>query len=107
VLRPKQVKVGPHFYKVKFDKELSLLSGKSGLCGADTQLILVDAELGKTITKDTLFHEVLHAAVSQTSVDMEEVWNDDLEERLIYALSPIILGILRENPEFVQWLLEA
>lgn len=65
----------------------------------DEQVILVSEGLSATITRETLFHEILHAADFMGSPR-------HLSEGAIHRISAIMFATLRDNPEIVKWLLE-
>ncbi len=101
---PSRVKVGPHVYRVISDKGLGERASAAGICGADSQEIRIDSALGRTVKKETLLHECGHAAWTQTELDRK--YSDDDEETVLWSLTPLLLGILRDNPELVRFLLE-
>lgn len=52
--------------------------------------------------RDTLLHEALHALFNLTGLD-EKLSDEDAED-IILRLSPAILTLMRENPQFVSYL---
>ena len=48
-------------------------------------------------------HEVLHAIFEVTGDG--RTLGDDVEEGLVTRTTPVLLGVLRENPELVEFLL--
>ena len=63
------------------------------------QKILLDKEVSPVITRETLFHEILHA------VDMMGCPRH-LSENTIHRMSAIMFATLRDNPKIVKWLFE-
>jgi hypothetical protein len=55
--------------------------------------------------RDTLLHEVLHMVFAHTAI-AERLTEVECED-LIGRLSPAILSVMRENPAFVEYLMEA
>ncbi len=103
-MRPKSVQVGPHVYTITYEKGLvSATDGSSGATGADTQSILVDDQLGSTVERETVLHEVLHAVWTQTLLDL--TLDDNQEEQVIWSLSPRLLDVIRSNRSLIYWLM--
>ena len=50
------------------------------------------------VLRETVLHEMLHCVFEHTGVDPEE------HETLIRSISPLLLELLRRNPELVEWL---
>lgn len=96
--------LSPHWYDIFKEEGLATRAEACGLCGPDTQTIYIDAQLGETVEKETLLHEAMHGLWSQTELDKK--YTDKDEERVIFTLAPRILALLRENPEFTEWLTE-
>ena len=93
---PKHVKVGPHSYSVIVDRH-GLMSDM-GHCDPDQGIIALHAGQCVSAMRDSLTHEVLHAALAPLNLD------DELEERIVSTLSPTWLGVVRDNPRLVAWL---
>jgi hypothetical protein len=75
------------------------LDGAWGRLFLDRQEIFVDNTLSDVITRETLFHEILHAADMMGSPR-------PLAESTIHRVSAILYATLRDNPKIVQWLFE-
>ena len=65
----------------------------------DEQLILVAEGLSDSIARETVFHEVLHAADFVGSPR-------PLSESSVHRISSVMFGTLKDNPELVAWLFE-
>ena len=102
--RPKRLLISPHWYEVKTDPDLSTKGGVVGTCMTDTQVILIDDQLGSTTEIETVTHEGLHGAWHQTG--LAKNYTDEQEEEVIWSLTPRIIAMLRDNPEYVMWLME-
>ena len=100
---PRKVKVGPHRFSLYAAKGL-VDAGCTGGCGEDTQSIVIDDDLGVTVEKETVLHELMHAIWHQTTLD--RTYTDEQEEQVVWSLAPFILALLRENPRLVAYLTE-
>ncbi len=102
---PAAVIVGPHVYRIaatrKAERKLTA-DGNLGMCDTTTSTILVMPGQSPTQLADTLLHEIIHAAFDQTPLRQG---NTGTEEEIVSALTPILLGVLRNNPEFVELLI--
>lgn len=68
--------------------------------GATTTAYIHDG-LAPALEADTTLHELLHAAWSVAGLPDKAT-----EEQAINSLTPIILCILRDNPDLVRWLVQ-
>lgn len=66
-----------------------------------TATIMVDTNCHLDVLKETLVHELLHAIIKQTNSTM----SDDDEESLVRSLSPLLYGVLKNNPQLVDYLM--
>jgi hypothetical protein len=107
-MRPKSVLVGPHRYRLVFNKaetdRRSLAEGevRLGECDHRALTILVDPTQAETQIKDTLLHETLHACMSL--IGATEDISEQIEERLVLRLAPVLLQVLGSNPRLVAYL---
>ena len=106
---PDKVRVGPHRYRIRYDKDAIDLKATEhnerrlyGLTEPVSQLIHIDPTLAASQMRDTVLHEVLHACLSLIGAD--EFLSPSKEERLVRALSPALLQVLRDNPKLVRFL---
>ncbi len=102
--RPSVVRVGPHTYTITSENGLSKTAGVTGVAGTETQTILIDSQLGDSVEQETVLHELLHAAWTQTLLDRK--FSDEKEEDVIWTLAPRILALLKDNRSLVYWLLK-
>jgi hypothetical protein len=65
-----------------------------------SQRIVMADDLGIDQERDTLVHEILHGLVRVIGLNLR----DSLEERIVGTLSPVLLDLLRSNPEVVAYL---
>ena len=96
---PASVKVGPHVYTV-LRKPKSAMPKDLGSCDSTTLQIWVRQRLKRTKAAEILIHECLHASLHSVSNGGSQ--ND--EESFVEALSPVLLLVLKENPELVEYL---
>jgi hypothetical protein len=102
---PKQrIYVSPHWFEVKYQKDLAKNAGATGTCAEDEQYILIDPELGATVMRETMLHEILHAVWHQTELDNR--YSNDEEEKIVWTLAPRLLALIRENPDLMTFLME-
>lgn len=95
-----QVKVGPFRYRVRRTRRMD--ENLYGHCDHEKQEILLRAGLVHDQAADTLLHEVLHAVffVSHNGRPPKR------EEKLILRITPVLLAVLRDNPELIAYLQE-
>ena len=63
-----------------------------------SQEIAVRTDVGLGYSQDTLLHEVIHAV--EESLDLR------FTEKQVFQLAAGLLGVLKENKEFTDWLLQ-
>jgi len=97
--RPAHLKVGPIRYKLAMRADMEL-DEKEGMLDEARQTLHISAGLGADIERETTLHEALHAALAQTAFRH----NLESEEELVSSLAPILLSLLRDNPDWVAWL---
>lgn len=56
--------------------------------------------LSEDSARDTLLHEVLHAVIGVSTMELYHA-EDNLEEKVVGQLAPLLLAVLRDNPELV------
>lgn len=93
---PSEVEVGPFVFRVASDRRTSLELAREGKLG-DTQferlLIRVRGDMVQEVQEETLVHEILHAVWALTPLAGEV--DDQLEERVVRALSPYLFPLVR------------
>lgn len=109
---PGKVKVGHLTYAVEVSakrcSDADVMYGQSDMRTAE--IILNPAQCDGQL-RDTTLHEVLHALMDQMGVqkggDKALLATTDDEERMVHALAPLLLGVLRDNPDLVAFLVAA
>lgn len=99
--RPYRIKIGPHRYKVIGDAKAERHLDHDRLAECDTARAEIRVRPGQAPTqeRDSVLHEVLHACWDQTALR-----DHDIEEQVVSSLAPILLGVIRDNAEFMRWL---
>lgn len=103
---PTTVKIGPHFVPVRVGPSTSENFGEYVY---DPATIVIREGMSATITAEVLLHEILHSLWDGAQMRRLCEGAEDsalLEETLITVLSPLLLQVLRDNPEVVKVLLK-
>ena len=99
---PKKIKVGGFVYSVsELDRIAARARGKWGETDRRAFKIDIDEDCPEPRRQEVLLHEVFHCIF--------DAWNikpTDDEERTVEALAMGILTVLKDNPDFVRWLLK-
>lgn len=107
---PKTVKVGTFTYRIEVSQAAidaaTVRNSKHlmGCCSSELLLIAIAPDLAHDQLADTLLHEVLHACCQVSGADLDSRDGDDHEEHAVGAISPHLLGALRDNPKLVEFL---
>lgn len=96
--------INPHRFSVRYERGLSSKAGVVGVCGTDTLSILIDDDIAEGIEKETVLHEALHGIWAQTG--LKDVTTTEIEEKIIWSLTPRILALLRDNIALREWLMK-
>jgi hypothetical protein len=102
---PRKVRVGPFDWTVKsWDSRAAGNSAAYGMCDTGTLTILVQEGLTLQWEQHVLIHELFHAMHSTGAV-RELTPNRDLEEGTVAIFAFQLLGLMRDNPELMAYLL--
>lgn len=103
---PKRIKSGPFSLTTEDDPaRLKDVSGDAALFTKECKLIY-DGKQAPSYLRDSVLHECLHSAYQQTPLlDVSEEGNER-EEKVVQAITPRLLDLLRDNPNLVRFLLE-
>jgi hypothetical protein len=96
---PKTVKVGPHVYSILRKSKAEMKD--HGLCDWDQVQIKIQERLRKSKAQEVLLHEVLHACCYPNMADVQ----NKTDEEFVDTVSPLLLQVLRDNPELVEYLI--
>lgn len=112
VRRPTIIQVGYIPFDVTYlddeawDKK-GLDLGDGGQCnGAKGTIDIRDTDQHPIHVKEILLHEVLHACfyASQMTIENRLHREEDIEETVVGRLSPVLLQVIRDNPDLVDFL---
>ena len=70
----------------------------------DQLVIVIDGRAPGGVRRDTLLHELLHVVTEITGLHFK--WGDERDEEIVRRLSPILLELLRRNPDAVAYLMD-
>ncbi len=100
---PSAVKVGSHTYSVLVKNKREMTEKgqlQDGLCLSGQLEIWIRCRMKLSYAQDTLLHEVLHACVHPSLSSKETT----TEEEFITQSTPVLLGVLQDNPDLVKYL---
>lgn len=113
VERPDHVFIGHHTYRIEWLDAAEWLANNEdptndGITRAAIGLVRLQLvhERPESFYQETLIHELLHTAYDAsgaTHLSLEK--HEDTEEATCLALSPVLLGILKNNPHVVAYLI--
>lgn len=106
---PVEVQIGPHAYQVKVSRK-KCGDARYGLLSEEAATIVLHPHQVSTMMRDTLLHETVHAILAQQGVAQggdTALFDRDAEERFVRAFTPLLLDVLRRNPDFVGQLVGA
>lgn len=95
----KRIDIGPYRYTLY--RSPTQLQGYSGLLDTDTRTIVIDGTRSAAGQQETVLHEVLHGIIDLTNL---RAGDDGEEEKLVSAIAPWLLLVLRENPKLVEYI---
>lgn len=102
---PPSITLGPHLYEIRCDTDTARLlrdEESKGDSRPDHLLIRLDTDRPHTGLAETLLHEALHCVWHQTSLSVD---HGEAEEQIVTALAPLVLQLLRANPDLVTFLM--
>lgn len=108
---PKSIKVSYAKYKIEptpkgrisKEKRQRKRSSWLGECHTEKSLIKVWKYQSPEELANTLLHEVGHAILWSQGVHLSE----SQEEKIVYAYTNGLCGLIRDNPELIRWLLKS
>jgi hypothetical protein len=98
---PRRVRIGPHWWRI----ERGSIPGDPNAYGLTLERalrILIAGDCHRSQDRETLLHELLHAAWTNTALDQDH--DAEAQERIVASLAPWLLGTLRDNPALVGYL---
>ncbi len=91
------IRIGPHTYTVKRVKSRKI-GGDCAQIDYARLSISVSTDLVSTYAKQSLLHEIIHGVLENAGI------RDQHDEQLVDAMATGILGVLRDNPDVVSYL---
>jgi hypothetical protein len=79
--------------------------GSRGDSRADDLLVRINPDRPKTAVAETLLHETMHCIWSATALRGHAA--EEHEEAIVTGLAPLLLEVLRRNPDLVEFLVSA
>lgn len=74
----------------------------NGLASLDNGELYIDKSLGADKMRETLLHESMHFVTTLAGLKLE--YDAGTEEAIVKRITPILLSLLRENPNLVEYL---
>lgn len=110
-MKNNQVQVGPFNYTVVCDrgelnKEASPEEKLVGYCDHHNQRLVIDGSQSTQMMKETILHEFLHACFFTSGLSCRLEQEENLEEWIISALSPILYDCFLRNRAFFKELMK-
>ena|ERR1051325_1486693 len=103
---PKRIQISPFEYKVLYDNDRVKEHDADGIHVRLKQEIAVGSDQAPEMERDSVLHEAIHACFAQTPMFENSDEGYKHEERIVQSLTPRLLALLRNNPEFVEYLME-
>lgn len=94
---PTQVRVLGKIFKIRSLKE-DEYPDADGTMQIDSQEIGVRMKPALAYMQDTLLHETIHS--------IDETLFLKMTEKQVSQLASVLLGVLKDNPEFTRWILQ-
>ena len=103
---PKTYRLGAHKAHIRIVDGLSRRDKDPcfGLCDLNTYDIYLASEHNAPhLAANTILHELFHSILAVSNVELK----DKLEERIVDALATWTLGLIKDNPQLIKWLINA
>ncbi|MAV64716.1 MAG: hypothetical protein CMG00_05950 [Candidatus Marinimicrobia bacterium] len=100
--KPGKVKIGFYVWKIEWSKEKN--EEMYGKTDPMTKIITIYRSPNSQIERETLFHELMHAAGEDKYDSIFQFSGSDKEENLIRILSPVFMQMLSDNRELTKYL---
>jgi hypothetical protein len=98
---PKSVRIAGREWKFRYRGEKAMPDA-CGLTHHNRGLIDIRTRLEEFDRRDTVVHEIFHGILYQQGHENDTVE----EEKYVRALASGFVGVMRDNPELVKWLME-
>lgn len=97
---PDVVRIGPHDFSLRKCMALGDRESRFGSTNFLTHEVTIVEHASPTNLVDTLLHEALHAVLRNAAVHVDPV----LEEQVVGAVAPGLVGLFRDNPWLAGWI---
>lgn len=111
--RPSRVKVGPYMYAIVYSDDavnaaaVEMDDSIAAFSDHSSHMIGLPVKgRSEDSIKSLLLHELLHAVLALSASWYKSQKSKDAEESMIQSASHLLLGVLRDNPKVVAWLVE-
>ena len=104
-MRPRRIRINGADFAVRFRK-FTTREGKMGICLHKPARLEIATGMTPFDQRDTMLHEVMHALLVKQGHTGSCFDKDETEEKYVNALATGIVGVLQDNPDFAQWLIE-
>lgn len=99
---PDTIRIFGRTYTFSYERAGGLGQDRVGSCDNFHQIITIDDQQSLIEEADTVLHEVFHAIFYTMKIGLDM----DTEEKVVSAMATGVVGVLQDNPEFAQWLIE-
>jgi hypothetical protein len=97
---PLRIKVGFHDYILEdWPVVEAALAHRHGECDRNRKVIRVCRQFGDFKAAQTMLHEIMHACYCEYNI-----YDEDVEERTVGALSLALAAVWRDNPGVFAWI---
>lgn len=103
-MRPRRVRINGEEFAIRYRKFLAKEKAV-GLCRYQESRLEIATGQTEFNTRDTVLHEIIHAILVKQG-HTGSCFEDETEERYVNAIASGVIGVLQDNPEFAQWLVE-
>ena len=100
---PTQIRIGHLIYTVAVGDEINqwlVENQEAGRSNGNLVKIEVRTDFPLVSIQETLLHEVLHQCLFVSGKELPT----EIEEPIVRAMSMVLFGVLRDNPQFVQYI---
>lgn len=98
---PTSLRIGGRRWAISYPKELP--ANAAGLCHYDEGRLEARNDLDAFEKRDAVLHEATHALLYMRD---HTTFGNKQEERYVRSIATGLIGLLQDNPEFAQWLIQ-
>lgn len=103
---PSKVKINTYTYTLKEENDPRFDDGADawGYCDYDNQEIVIKKNATKERKRNIVLHEIMHAVFESVHASPRSMRADEIEEYYVVHSAPILVDVLRDNPNLVKYL---